>query len=132
MKIQFNPEIRIGFITEPESSIVKKDALGKERWPKEKQIKLSIVDVKHFIILQLYNGWKKMMRISYKSSHYAILMGYKFDDNLTEHIKRLIVPSESKATTKRKTKMIVFYSEKASRKDEFKSELEKSLRNFNN
>ena len=75
MKFQFNFDLRIGFVPISEG-ISKTQVFNLIRWEKDKQKKMKMIDIKYHIILQLYEGWKKIVKnLSFQSSYYEVLLG---------------------------------------------------------
>lgn len=77
LKFQLNNNFYCGFMVSAEGC-EKKMALEKESciWEKTKQIKMDYEDLKRFIVIQLYRGWKNLIRkLSYQSSQYQVLFG---------------------------------------------------------
>lgn len=81
LRFQINSNLYGGFII-TSKSIDKKLLFDSDyrHWERSKQRKITTKDVKRFILIQLYKGWKTLIRkLSYQSSQYQVLFGEKSD-----------------------------------------------------
>ena len=77
IKIQMNPNLFVGFNVST-TGVGQSMGLDKDivTWDKNKQRKIDYEDIKRFILIQLYRGWRNILRkLSYQSSQYQALFG---------------------------------------------------------
>lgn len=77
LKFQLNSNLMTGMVVNA-SGIDKRLMLERDyvSWDRSKQKKISYEDLKRFILIQLYRGWKNILRkLSYQSSQYQVLFG---------------------------------------------------------
>lgn len=80
-------------------------------WDKHKQRKIDYNDLKRFVLIQLYRGWKGILRkLSYQSSQYQVLFGEVESGPVLEDLKRFLSEEKVRASYKKWQKAIVFYS----------------------
>ena len=79
---------------------------------------MKMIDIKYHIIIQLYEGWKKIVKnLSYQSSYYEVLLGESLSLDAVYDIDKYIL-SDSPEEKKKKT--IILCNENPQRKDYFK------------
>lgn len=77
LRFQLNCNLMAGMVINA-SGIDKRLMLERDyvSWDRSKQKKIGYEDLKRFILIQLYRGWKNILRkLSYQSSQYQVLFG---------------------------------------------------------
>lgn len=77
LRIQLNPNFYAGFnVTSKGQDRTLLLNSNYTTWDRQKQRKVTTKDVKKFIVIQLYKGWKNLLRkLSYQSTQYQVLFG---------------------------------------------------------
>ena len=112
LKIQLNSNLYSGFIVNEELEdkrlLLNQDYL---KWDVKKIKRIDYEDLKRFILLQLYRGWKKLLRkLSYQSTQYQVLFGEMHDAPVLEDLVRLLNNDRMRESYKKHMKLIAFYS----------------------
>ena len=114
LKIQRHPHYMIGFKMVMEG-LDKKLALNKayRLWDKKMQ-KFSYKDLKVFILIELYSGWKNLLsKLSYQSTQYSCLFGEsECSLEMAQNLRSFFEP-EAKRGCKKMKRSLAFFSELA-------------------
>ena len=93
IKIQMNPNFYVGFNVTT-AGVGQSMGLDKDivNWDKNKQRKVDYQDIKRFVLIQLYRGWRNILRkLSYQSSQYEALFGDLNNPEVVDNIKQNIM-----------------------------------------